>query len=77
MYAIRSYYAPVERHRAVDSRRQPGSAFKPFVYLAALDTPFQGRKPPLTPATLLEDLPDTFQTSIGPWAPRNFRNNFV
>jgi membrane peptidoglycan carboxypeptidase len=65
-------YAESSYNRAVDSRRQPGSAFKPFVYLAALDTPFQGRKPPLTAATLLEDLPDTFQTNIGPWAPRNF-----
>lgn len=67
-------YAESSYNRAVDSRRQPGSAFKPFVYLAALDTPFQGRRPPLTAATLLEDLPDTFVTDIGPWAPRNFED---
>lgn len=65
-------YAESSYNRAVDSRRQPGSAFKPFVYLAALDTPFQGRRPVLTAATLLEDLPDTFMTDVGPWAPRNF-----
>ncbi|MEK7316227.1 MAG: PBP1A family penicillin-binding protein [Candidatus Eisenbacteria bacterium] len=65
-------YAESSYNRAVDSRRQPGSAFKPFVYLAALDTPFQGRRPALTAATLLEDLPDTFVTDVGPWAPRNF-----
>lgn len=65
-------YAESSYNRAVDSRRQPGSAFKPFVYLAALDTPFQGRRPALTAATLLEDLPDTFMTEVGPWAPRNF-----
>jgi penicillin-binding protein 1B len=69
-------YAESSYNRAIDSRRQPGSAFKPFVYLAALDSPFQGRKPPLTAATLLEDLPDTFATNIGPWAPRNFEGDY-
>jgi membrane peptidoglycan carboxypeptidase len=63
-------------NRAVDSRRQPGSAFKPFVYVAALDTPYSGRRPPLTAATLLEDLPDTFRTALGPWAPRNYENAY-
>ncbi len=63
-------------NRAVDSRRQPGSAFKPFVYLAALDTPFSGRKPPLTAATLLKDEPDSFMTPYGMWAPRNYENEY-
>jgi penicillin-binding protein 1B len=63
-------------NRAVLARRQPGSAFKPFVYLAALDTPFSGRRPPLTAATLLDDVPDTFQTSLGPWAPRNYEGHY-
>ena len=63
-------------NRAVDSRRQPGSAFKPFVYIAALDTPFSGRRPPLTAATLLEDSPDSFQTSFGMWGPRNYENTY-
>lgn len=67
-------YAESSYNRAVDSRRQPGSAFKPFVYLAALDTPFQGRKPPLTAATVLDDAPDTIATDVGPWAPRNFED---
>ena len=69
-------YAESSYNRAVDSQRQPGSAFKPFVYLAALDTPFQGRKPPLTGATVLEDRPDTFSTDIGPWSPRNFEDSY-
>jgi penicillin-binding protein 1B len=69
-------YGESSYNRAVDSRRQPGSAFKPFVYLAGLDTPFQNRKPPITAATLLEDLPDTIQTSVGPWAPRNFEGGY-
>ncbi|HEX7077461.1 MAG TPA: PBP1A family penicillin-binding protein [Candidatus Eisenbacteria bacterium] len=62
--------------RALDSRRQPGSAFKPFVYITAIKTATGGRRPPLTPATILEDQPDTFQTNLGPWAPRNFENDY-
>jgi penicillin-binding protein 1B len=63
-------------NRAVESRRQPGSAFKPFVYVAALDTPFSGRRPPLTAATLLDDQPDSFKTELGTWAPRNYENAY-
>ena len=64
-------------NRAVDSHRQPGSAFKPFVYIAALDSYFGGRRPPLTASTLLEDRPDTFHTDLGPWAPRNFEGTYA
>jgi penicillin-binding protein 1B len=64
-------------NRAVDSRRQPGSAFKPFVYIAALDSYYSGRRPALTASTLLKDLPDTFQTDLGPWAPRNFEGSYA
>ena len=64
-------------NRAVDSRRQPGSAFKPFVYIAALNTPFEGRKPPLTAATVLPDEPDSFPTPYGPWAPRNYEDTYA
>ena len=63
-------------NRAVESRRQPGSAFKPFVYVAALDTPFSGRRPPLTAATLLDDVPDSFPTPFGLWAPKNYENGY-
>jgi membrane peptidoglycan carboxypeptidase len=70
-------YAESPYNRAVDSRRQPGSAFKPFVYAAAVETYYTGRKPPLTAATMLQDVPDTFQTSLGPWSPRNFENSYA
>ncbi len=63
-------------NRAVDSRRQPGSAFKPFVYVAALDSPFEGRRPPLTAATLLDDTPDSFPTPYGLWGPRNYEDTY-
>ena len=70
-------YAESPYNRAVDSRRQPGSAFKPFVYAAAVETYYTGRRPPLTAATLLRDEPDTFQTNLGPWAPRNYENSYA
>ncbi len=53
-------YAETQFNRAVRARRQPGSAFKPVVYLAALEAGY-------TPDTLVVDLPLT----IGKWSPRN------
>jgi len=52
-------------NRAYQARRQTGSAIKPIVYAAALET---GR---FTPASTLSDQPRTFQTDRGPWTPRN------
>ena len=50
--------------RATQARRQPGSAFKPFVYAAALEAGF-------TPATLLERLDEPTQTLQGAWVPED------
>ncbi len=59
-------YRPSGFDRAIAAKRQPGSAFKPFVYAAALDT---GR---FTPASVLVDGPQVY-TSAGmqPWKPKN------
>jgi len=48
-------------NRAVSAKRQPGSAFKPFVYLAALESG-------LTPATVREDAP----INVKGWQPENY-----
>jgi penicillin-binding protein 1A len=60
-------------NRAVQARRQPGSAFKPFIYATAFD---RG----LTPSTVLDDSPISFHTRIGgqlvEWSPRNFDRKF-
>ena len=37
------------------ARRQPGSAFKPFVYAAAFDNAVQGLQPVVTPVTTVDD----------------------
>ena len=45
--------------RATQAKRQPGSAIKPFVYLAALDHGF-------TPSTLVDDEPIVVEPGAGP-----------
>ena len=49
-------------NRAVQARRQPGSAFKPFVYAAALEAGY-------TPASLIDRLNDPIDTLQGAYAP--------
>lgn len=49
-------------NRATQAKRQPGSAFKPFVYAAALERGY-------TPATLIGGLSDPIMTAQGAWLP--------
>ena len=67
-------YRSSQFNRAVLARRQPGSAFKPFVYLAAL-TP---RKdvPLFTAASLIEDAPITVMVDGKPWTPKNYDDRY-
>ena len=64
-------YERSQFNRVIQARRQPGSAFKPFVYLAALDSGF-------TPSTLILDAP--FVIDQGPglpkWRPANYAKKF-
>ena len=56
-------------NRATQAQRQPGSAFKPFVYAAALDNGY-------TPATIVADEPITVNTPQGLWTPKNAGGGF-
>lgn len=58
-------YADSQFNRAIAAHRQPGSAFKPFVYLAALE---QG----LTPDTVREDRP----IDVRGWRPQNYSKEY-
>jgi penicillin-binding protein 1A len=58
-------YAESQLNRALRARRQPGSAFKPFIYLTALESG-------LTPDSIVRDAP----ISHGGWSPRNFDNRY-
>jgi penicillin-binding protein 1A len=64
-------YQRSQFNRVVQARRQPGSAFKPFVYLAALEKGF-------TPSSLILDAP--FVIDQGPglpkWRPANYTKKF-
>ncbi len=56
-------------NRAVNAHRQPGSAFKPFVYAAALDVGY-------TPATLVDDEPVTIDLGEDVWSPANYGGEY-
>ncbi len=58
------------------AKRQPGSAFKPFVYAAALETQLNKRGKVFTGATLLADEPTTFKFGDEIYEPGNFGATF-
>ncbi len=60
-------YGQSQFNRITQSRRQPGSAFKPFVYVTGLDT--------FTPITMLSNAPRTYNVDGKTWAPKNFERH--
>jgi penicillin-binding protein 1A len=58
-------YAESQYNRAVTARRQPGSAFKPFVYLTAIESG-------LTPETIRQDAP----LDVKGWKPENYTHEY-
>ena len=65
-------YGMSQFNRAVQANRQPGSSFKPFVYLAAMDAGF-------TPSTIVEDAPFEYAPGYGQpvWRPSNYGGGFL
>ncbi len=70
LVGARSYGAS-QFNRATEARRQPGSAFKPFVYLAAFE-----HDPALGPTTTVKDEPRTFRQGGRSWTPSNYTGRF-
>jgi penicillin-binding protein 1B len=58
------------------AKRQPGSSFKPFVYAAALSSGVDGSQPLVTPATVLNDEPTTFQFADQSYEPENYKQEY-
>jgi penicillin-binding protein 1A len=58
-------YADSQYNRAVTARRQPGSAFKPFVYLTAIEAG-------MTPETIRQDAP----LDVKGWKPENYSHEY-
>ena len=61
-----SYY-----NRATQARRQPGSGFKPFVYLAAFESGA------LSPVSLFNDTLRTYRVNDEDWSPKNFADKYL
>lgn len=63
-------YSRSEFNRAVYAKRQPGSAFKPIIYAAALEAGY-------TPASIITDEPVTYPGGPkGEWSPENYDHKF-
>ena len=62
-------------NRIFQSRRQPGSVFKPFVYLAALMYGGENGKK-FTPATMVDDTQFTWDYEGQSWQPANYRGEY-
>jgi penicillin-binding protein 1A len=65
-------YRQSKFNRATQAHRQPGSSFKPFVYLAALEAG-------MTPVTIMDDSPISLDQGEGlpRWEPENFSDDFL
>ena len=65
-------YSGSEFNRATQAKRQPGSAFKPFVYLTALESG-------LSPASVLLDAPVSMSQGEGLplWTPKNYQDEYL
>jgi penicillin-binding protein 1B len=70
-------YGSSQYNRVTQARRQPGSTFKPFVYLAAFEAFFDDPAlPPITPATVVEDAPAVFFYEDKEYIPQNYEDKY-
>lgn len=70
------HYSLSQYNRAVSARRQPGSVFKPFVYLSAFERGLDEGRTDLTPASTVLDEPTTFMFDNQEYAPANYGGEY-
>ena len=69
-------YNQSQYNRATTASRQPGSVFKPFVYLAAFESAHEQGRTDITPATVVLDEPTTWEFNQQTWAPGNYDGEY-
>src|SRR5437773_9871772 len=69
-------YNQSQYSRAIASRRQPGSVFKPFVYLTAFEEAADKGLTDVTPASLVSDSPATWEFDDQVWTPENYEGEY-
>ena len=63
-------------NRAIAAKRQPGSSFKPFVYLSAFERAAAEGRSDLTPATVVMDEPTSWEFNQQTWTPGNYDGEY-
>jgi penicillin-binding protein 1B len=69
-------YNQSQYNRAILSRRQPGSIFKPFVFLTAFEEAANEGRTDVTPASITNDEPETFEFDDQVWTPENYEGTY-
>ena len=69
-------YNQSQYNRAIVSRRQPGSVFKPFVYLTAFEEAANKGRTDVTPASIVDDSPTTWEFDNQVWTPENYEQEY-
>jgi penicillin-binding protein 1B len=69
-------YNQSQLNRVMTARRQPGSVFKPFVYLAAFEHAAQVGDASVSPASLVDDSPTTWEFDDQVWTPENYESEY-
>ncbi len=69
-------YNQSQYNRAIISRRQPGSVFKPFVFLTAFERALEEGRTDITPASITMDEQETFEFDDQVWTPENYEHEY-
>ena len=69
-------YRESQFDRITQAKRQPGSAFKPITYLAAMEETLEGGPGHFLPTTYIDDTPFTWTYGDMSWSPKNYKERY-